>query len=196
MGSTNSLSLNRATTKGGMAKHHLLHGDTPNKPKVYTALEEIGIDVPTTINSSRVAKMKQMFEKIKEHGNIALALRQVGLSKYTVQRLMRSHPELREVTEAIVNDSRSARGEEFIAKVRAVCEKAFVSDDPKLVQAVSSHVRVVAEADGQIGQGRGGATVNVQQNVAIVGDNLIALMRKADEWEARNGTVEVKRDAK
>jgi DNA-directed RNA polymerase subunit N (RpoN/RPB10) len=182
-----------------MAKHggnpHPSYIAVPNKPKVYTALEEIGIDVPTTINSSRVAKMKQMFERIKEHGNIALALKQVGLSKYTVQRLMRSHPELREVTEAIVNDSRSARGEEFIGKVRAVCEKAFMSSDPKLLQAVSSHVRVVAEADGQIGQGRGGATVNVQQNVAIVGDNLVALMRKADEWEARNGTVEVKRDA-
>jgi hypothetical protein len=56
-----------------------------------------------------------------------------------------------------------------------------------LIQATSSHVRVVAEAVGLIGQKAGGNVTINNQVVAVPG--LADLMKEADVWERRKAKV-------
>ena len=94
---------------------------------------------------------------------------------------MKNDLEFREKVDEMMKEKRETKAAEFMERIHKTNMDSMASNNPRMVQAASTHVRVEAEALGLIG-GKGQGTVTINNQVISV-PGLLDLVKKADVWE-------------
>jgi molybdenum-dependent DNA-binding transcriptional regulator ModE len=124
---------------------------------------------------------------VRECGSVRAAAKECGVHYDTIYAWMKGDEKFQGEVELAMKVRREEIGGTLIGKLNEIVLSAIESRDPRLIQATSSHVRVVAEAVGLIGQKAGGGVTINNQVVAVPG--LADLMKEADVWERRKAKV-------